>query len=374
MKFQKPCVSFVSVLVAFAILVITGCARNNTNNKNGFVVGAALALTGPQADFGVKVKQGIDLAAEEINKAAGYQKVTIRYEDTLSTPKDGLTAYNKLIDIDSIKFIFGSGSYFANAVGPFADSRDALFFAVGTSLPKITEGRKHVLRYSYTVDISAKVVAQYAAKHHKAIAILAVEEEYGRIASDIFKKNFLGADRAVVFDGTFRVAETDLRTLVQKALASRPDAVFIPGYGPGMVAAIRAIRELSNVAILGDVALANTSIFQAAGEAAEGAIVPAMPLDGGIAINSEAAAFLSAYKSRFSRNPDMWTSGGYEALKLLVTALDQTDGSVDAVRHFIISKQPHPSFAGPVEYTPSGESLIPMKLFRITKGQLVPLD
>jgi branched-chain amino acid transport system substrate-binding protein len=361
-----------SILLLVGLL--TGCPGKKSGPKS-FKVGAALALTGPQADFGLKVKQGLDLSADAINKAAGYQKVQIKYEDTLSTPKDGLTAYNKLIEIDGTKFVFGSGSYFANAVGPIADSKDGLFFAVGTSLPRITEGRQHVLRYSYTVDISAKVVAEYAAKKYKTISILAVEEEYGRIASDIFKKVFEAPDRKVSFQGSFRVADNEVRTIVQKALQSSPDALFVPGYGPGMVAVLRQAREIKpDLIILGDVALANSSIIKAAGQAAEGAVVPAMPLDGGVAPNAKAKAFLDSYEQQFSKYPDMWTTGGYEALQLLMVAIESTDGTVDSVRRYIIEKQPHDSFAGPVTYTVSGESLIPMTLFRIHNGALTPQE
>jgi branched-chain amino acid transport system substrate-binding protein len=354
-------------------LVFTGCTEKTAGPKS-YQVGAALALTGPQADFGLKVKQGLDLSAAEINKAAGYQKVQIKYEDTLSTPKDGLTAYNKLIELDGTKFVFGSGSYFANAVGPVADSKDGLFVAVGTSLPRITEGRRHILRYSYTVDISAKVVAEYAAKKYKSVAVLAVEEEYGQIATGIFRKIFEAPDRKISFEGTFKVTDNEVRTVVQKALQSSPDALFVPGYGPGMVAVLRQARELKpDLVLLGDVALANSSIIKAAGQAAEGAVVPAMPLDGGVAPDSQAKTFLAGYVQQFSKNPDMWTTGAYEALQLLITAIENTDGSVESVRRYIIEKQPHASFAGPVAYTASGESLIPMTLFRIHNGALSPL-
>ena len=357
-------------LVTLSLMVLlAGCGQRTSTGPA--TIGAALALTGPQADFGLKVKQGLDMAVEAINKDAGRERVRIKYEDTLSTPKDGLAAYSKLVDLDGAKFVFGSGSYFANAVGPIADSKDGLFLAVGTSLPRITEGRRHVVRYSYTVDISAKVVAAYAAKTFTKIAILAVEEEYGRIATDIFKRGFVGDGRKITYEGTFKVSDSEVRTIVQRALETKPDALFVPGYGPGMVAVLRQARELDpKVGIVGDVALANSSIFKAAGQAAEGAVVPAMPLDGGVARDTEAKAFLQSYVEHNSRNPDMWTTGAFEALRLLVKAIDASDGSVDGVRKYIIERQPHQSFAGPVEYTPSGESLIPMTLFRIVGGVL----
>lgn len=362
----------IPVLIVAAIAALCGCSPKKPDPK-AHVLGAALALTGPQADFGLKVKNGLDMAAAKINADAGYQKVQIRYEDTLSTPKDGLSAYSKLVNVDHTRFVFGSGSYFANAVGPVADSHDALFVAVGTSLPAITKGRQHVVRYSYTVDISAKVMGEYAAKHYRNVATLAVEEEYGRIATRIFREAYQGDQRKVAFEGSFGVKDTEVRTVVQKALESQPDALFVPGYGPGMVAIIRQAKEIRpDLPIIGDVALANTSIFRAAGAAAEGAVVPAMPLDGGIAINPDAKVFLDSYSKRSKDHPDMWTSGAYEALILLDKAINKTDGTVAAVRGYLIGSQPHQSFAGPVAYTNDGESLIPMKIFVIKSGALVP--
>jgi branched-chain amino acid transport system substrate-binding protein len=347
-----------------AIVLIAVMASRPTKDSDTLDVGAALALTGPQADFGLKVKRGLDMALDEINSSGSTRKVKLHYEDPLSTPKDGL----------GTKFIFGSGSYLANAIAPIADSKESVFFVVGTSLPGITEDRENVVRYSYTVDISAKVIAEYAKMHHKSVAVLFVEEEYGQIATRIFKENFEGDEREVVFEGGFRVKETEVRTLVSKALETNPDAVFVPGYGPGMVAVVRQIRSLdSDISLLGDVAFANSSIIEAIGDAAEQAVVPAMPLDGGIALSKRAKSFKAKVISSTNENPDMWTTGAYEALMLLHKAVENTDGSPTGVKRYLIDNAPHDSFSGPVVYTDSGESLIPMTLFTIKDGKLQEL-
>ena len=210
--------------------------------------------------------------------------------------------------------------------------------------------------------------------HHKSVAVLFVEEEYGQIATRIFKENFEGDEREVVFEGGFRVKETEVRTLVSKALETNPDAVFVPGYGPGMVAVVRQIRSLdSDISLLGDVAFANSSIIEAIGDAAEQAVVPAMPLDGGIALSKRAKSFKAKVISSTNENPDMWTTGAYEALMLLHKAVENTDGSPTGVKRYLIDNAPHDSFSGPVVYTDSGESLIPMTLFTIKDGKLQEL-
>ena len=73
-----------------AIVLIAVMASRPTKDSDTLDVGAALALTGPQADFGLKVKRGLDMALDEINSSGSTRKVKLHYEDPLSTPKDGL--------------------------------------------------------------------------------------------------------------------------------------------------------------------------------------------------------------------------------------------------------------------------------------------
>lgn len=70
----------------------------------------------------------------------------------------------------------------------------------------------------------------------------------------------------------------------------------------------------------------------------------------------------------------MWFVGAYEAVHLLHLAVENTDASTNSVREYLIDGSPHESFSGPVEYTASGESLIPMTLFKVLNGKLLPID
>src|SRR3984957_4741049 len=65
-------------------------------------------ITGANAAFGAQLTQGVQQAAEDINKAGGIlgQKVEVELGDDVSDPKQGVSVANKFVG-DGVKFVVG---------------------------------------------------------------------------------------------------------------------------------------------------------------------------------------------------------------------------------------------------------------------------
>ncbi|HEY1862886.1 MAG TPA: ABC transporter substrate-binding protein, partial [Roseiarcus sp.] len=63
-------------------------------------------VTGPNAAFGAQLTQGVQQAAEDINKAGGIlgQKIEVEVGDDVSDPKQGVSVANKMVG-DGVKFV-----------------------------------------------------------------------------------------------------------------------------------------------------------------------------------------------------------------------------------------------------------------------------
>ncbi|MBI3702374.1 MAG: branched-chain amino acid ABC transporter substrate-binding protein, partial [Rhizobiales bacterium] len=65
-------------------------------------------ITGPSAATGAQMKNGVDQAAEDINKTGGIlgQKIQVSYGDDVSDPKQGVSVANKFA-AEGVKFVIG---------------------------------------------------------------------------------------------------------------------------------------------------------------------------------------------------------------------------------------------------------------------------
>ena len=67
-------------------------------------------ITGANAAFGAQLTQGVQQAAEDINKAGGLlgQKIEVELGDDVSDPKQGVSVANKFVG-DGVKFVVEIG-------------------------------------------------------------------------------------------------------------------------------------------------------------------------------------------------------------------------------------------------------------------------
>src|ERR1700727_1962194 len=98
-------------------------------------------VTGANAAFGAQLSQGVQQAAEDINKAGGIlgQKIEVEPGDDVSDPKQGVSVANKFVG-DGVKFVVG---HFNSGVTiPASDvyaENGILFITPSATNPKVTD-------------------------------------------------------------------------------------------------------------------------------------------------------------------------------------------------------------------------------------------
>src|SRR5689334_5007306 len=90
------------VLLAVIAIVIVVVKSRRSEPSNTVRVGAILPMTGTSANYGELMSRGISVAADEFNasRAKDSPSLDVVIEDSKSTPRDGLSAMQKLIQID----------------------------------------------------------------------------------------------------------------------------------------------------------------------------------------------------------------------------------------------------------------------------------
>ena len=114
-------------------------------------VGAIEILSGPSAAYGKAIKEGLDLALDEINQKGvlGGRKINLIVEDSAGNKDQAINAARKLIGRDNVALIIGptlSNEMFA--VGPVVNERKIPIIGTSTTAVGITDIGPYVFRTS----------------------------------------------------------------------------------------------------------------------------------------------------------------------------------------------------------------------------------
>jgi branched-chain amino acid transport system substrate-binding protein len=364
---------FGAVFLALTLGSVVGCSKD-------VQIGAIISETGNVAKpYGEQVRRGLDLALEEINAAGGFQggAIQLLYRDDKSSAGAGAAAARDLILNEGVQIIIGAvSSPVTIAVGPICQEREVLLLSPSSSAPKITGTGEYVFR-NYPSDVlEGTAMADFAkGLGVRRVAIFAVDNEYGSGLKEVFTEGFESRSRKIV--GTFDITEGDLGSLppmVEDLEELDPQAVYIVGYVPEMVALLRELHGAGIEAVRLATSSVTDQVQQQAGEAAEHLVFPRSSFD----VNSpdpEVAAFVKAFRAKYSVDPDIYAAHGYDALKLIWQAmLDTGQTHPDEVRRGLIGLQNFTGAAGRTAFDERGDVVRYPHLFIVEDGESIPYE
>ncbi len=164
----------------------------------------------------------------------------------------------------------------------------------------------------------------------------------------------------------FTPDDPDFTTLAARLVAARPRAltVLAPSRAGGrLVAAVRGAGFRGTV--VGGAPAARSAFRRAAGETAEGAIVPLL-----IETGPAWEAFAQAYAKRWGEPPDDAAAHGYDAVRLVAAAVREAGLNRARIRDAVRALAPWAGVAGPVRWNALGRNQAPAALGTWRGGRL----
>lgn len=367
-------IAVLSVNFALVLVLINSCSPGPADNST-VRVGGLLPLSGDAAVWGVSMKEGIDLATEEINSNRGTKpKIEMHYEDDRGLPKDGVAAAQKLISVDKVKGLVGvANSSVALAIIPIIDANNIVFVSGGASSPKLSGASKYFFR-TWPSDLAEAIaMARYAKQklNLSRIAILYINNEYGIGLRDPFKRQFESMGGSIVSQETFAQEATDFRTQLVSIRSSNPEAAYLVGNPREMARCLKQARELGlKNQFLSVSGLVDPEVINIAGTAAEGVILTDASFDPA-SQNPETQKFISRYKQKYGKDPGMLAVTGYDALRVFVHAFDETGGDPTAMVASLRGLKGFPGAAGAISFDDKGDVSRPVRISTIKDGKFV---
>ncbi len=355
-------------------------AAGSASAGNTAKIGVLEATSGPGAAYGIAMKEGVDLAVEEINKDPNTKiKLDIAFYDTKGNKNEAINAMKKAIEQDKVLAIEGptfSGEMFA--AGPIAQQSKVVAFGTGTTAPGITDIGDYIFRNAIPGKMAIPQTVQKA--HDKLgfqkVAILYCNNndqmvgENG-IYQDLFKK--MGID--IVATETFAEKDTDFSAQLTKIQAADPDVICVASlYQEGALIAKKAREMGMHQPIIGNNGFNSPEYIKQAGEAADGTLV-ATPWNPERK-TEKAQNFRKAFIAKYNHEPDQFSAQAYDAMYTLHQAIEQSGTTTDRkkFRDTLAQIKGFEGATGKFEFDQNRDPKMDLDILEIQGGKWTPLQ
>lgn len=364
-----------SFLIILIVLFSLGCAKNDGKEVK---IGVVLPLTGSAAVWGQNAKMGLEIALEEVNSAGGVKGKLIKliFEDSQSDPTKAVSSLQKLISTDKVQVVIGDiASSSVLAMAPIAEKSKVVLISPGASNPDISKAGEYIFRNWQSDALEGEVDAKFAYERmgYRKMSVLYVNNAYGTGLKTVFEQSFKMMGGKILTSEPFEQGDTDMKSQLNKIAAQKSDAIYMPGYPPEMAIALKQSKELGiRTQYLSVQAFDDPKILQTAKESANGVIfsVPRPPDPSNPIVNN----FKSKYKQRFNREPGVCSDTGYDALKIIVWAIDHSSISGSEIQKQLLKLKDFPGAAGLTTFDQNGDVIKPFIFKRVKNQQFVPLE
>mgnify|MGYP002536179086 CR=1 FL=1 len=238
---------FMCMLMAAAMtLSMAACGSksddtNTDDNAGGasdgvqtFTVGTSGPLTGDNAIYGMAVKQGVELAVNEINASDSTIKFEFLSQDDEADGEKAVNAYNNMMD-NGMQVLVGPTTTGASIAVADACYTDRTFMLTpSASSTDVTAGKDNVFQVCFTDPNQGISSADYIAENMpdaKIAVLYRNDDAYSQGIHDTFVKEATEKGMSVVYEGTFtNDSATDFSVQLAGAQTAGADLVFMPIY------------------------------------------------------------------------------------------------------------------------------------------------
>ena len=239
-----------------AVLAMPYLSRSARGQVSEVNVGVIVPLSGANAQFGVNSRNGIELAADQINakggiKSLGGAKINLIVADSTSTPTTAATVGQRLITQNNVVAILGAyASSLTLALSEATERRGIPLLTMSFSDQITGRGFKYVFQViSKASTIGAAQlegtmeIAQGAGQKLDRIAIMYEDTAYGTSQAKGLRETAAKHNIEVVMDDAYPLGITDVTPLINKLRATNAQAVFPCSYLNDGLQIIRSMRQ-----------------------------------------------------------------------------------------------------------------------------------
>lgn len=336
---------FCMMMAVLMVLAMTACGGEKTPTPNQdetetIRIGGIGPLSGGYANYGFSVKNGAQLAVDEINAAGGIngKQVELSFQDSQADPESAVNAYGKLMDWGMQVSLGGVLSGETASIVAAAREDNIMLITPSGSADKCIDGNSRAFRVCFYDSFQGAAAAQYIKNNNMVDTVGILYQSdidysvglYNAFVEECGKSGITIAETQTFTDAT----KTDFSTQINALVNSGVKLVFIPFYA----------EEASTFLTQARGKFADDVYFFGA-DGLDG-ILGKVEQDPTIANNvlmltpfaaddpaENVQAFVKAYQTAYNATPDQFAADAYDAVYVIKAAVEKagtTDGDAMA--------------------------------------------
>ena len=297
-------------------------------------IGVMVPLSGPAAVLGEQGRNGFLLAVEELGKKLGGLDAEVLVVDDENKPDVAVNKAKELIERDQVDLVVGTT--FSNVLMAIAKpvTEAGKILISPNAGPSVLAGKgchPNFFSIAYQNDQVHQVLGHYAQeKGFKKVALLAPNYQAGKDSLAGFKRSYKGE---VVTELYSQLGQVDFSAELAQIAAASPDAVFT--FMPGGMG-VNLVKQYRQAGLASTPFLSAFTVDESTLPAQQDA---ALGFFGGATWapnmdNPQSKAFVAAYEKKYASVPGVYAMQGYDAAKLIDSAVKAAGkpGDTDAMR------------------------------------------
>lgn len=325
MKRPRRVMLIAGALVAIALLTtLATMATASSTAKPPIKVGVEMPNTGPLAVIGINEKNGIVLAARQINAKGGIngRKIALEILDDQSSPTNAVTNTTKLIADGSVAILGPNAGPLVAPSSAVAVRNNVLQFVGSASDVTGTTAGPLTFFWPPHLGIWSRAMACYmkATLHAKTVAGINSTDPAGLQTGKQFKTWAEKFGMQVVDSEAVDLTATDTSVQWTKIRQAHPDAVANMITGALAGTATKTARTLGvDAPMIGYQANAQPAVWKLGGTASEGAVISTT--FSGTDPTAGQKTFARTFLKNYGTTPDTYNAFGYDWMNVLAYAL-----------------------------------------------------
>ena len=334
-------------------------------------IGMITTLSGGGSGLGIDIRDGFQLAIDQEGGKLGGHAVELLVEDDGRKPDRAKEISDRMVKRDAVDIMTGIvWSNLAIAVVPKV-TKAGVFYVSPNAGPSLLAGKgchPNYFNVAWQNDNLHEAVGKHVKDQgYKNVYILAPNYPAGKDALSGFKRFYGGALAGEVYT---KLGQKDYAAEIATLRDAKPDAVFffLPGgMGISFLKQYSQAGLMDEIPVFGPAFSFDQTILAAVGDAAIG-IVNSSQWNRDID-NAANKAFVADFQKAYGRLPSLYASQGYDAARLIGSALKAVGGDMSQADAFraALKTADFESVRGPFKFGPNHHPIQDIYVRRVVK-------
>jgi branched-chain amino acid transport system substrate-binding protein len=352
---------------AASALFLSACGGDDSSSSDsggGGSTGGSVTLgfmgaqTGPNAQLGINISNGVELALEQHNAKSGVSQVKLIKYDTQGDPTQATNQAKKAITDKVVGVVGPAFSGESKTAVPILDEAGIPNVSPSaTAVTLATNGWKTWHRVLANDDVQGPGAADFLSKTvgAKTVAVIDDQSEYGKGLADAVRKQLATDGAKVAVNDSINPDASSFSSTINKVKPANVDAVYFGGYYSAAGKLVKQLRDggVQGTFMSGDGTL-DAQFITGGGAAAEGALLTCTCSSAVGSTDPAVQKFATDYKAKFNVDPATYSAEGFDATNAFLQAIDAGKTSTSDINDFV-TKIDFKGVSKQIKFTDTGE-------------------